>query len=52
MHNPNFIIARDGSSYSKLYYRLEGNLLQVRYIDHDDDLTPLYRWKDVRTIEL
>ena len=52
MYNSNFIISRDGSSYSKSYYRLEGNLLQVRYLDYDDNLTPIYRWKDVRTVEL
>jgi hypothetical protein len=52
MYNSHFIQTRDGSSYSKLYYRLEGNMLQVRIISSDDNCSPITLWKNVRTVEI
>jgi hypothetical protein len=50
-----FIVTRDGTSYSTLYYRLEGNTLQVRYTSlegTDNHLYIINRWKDVKEVEL
>ena len=55
MHSNQFIITRDGSKYNKAYYRLKGNILQVRYTALEgtrETLFPIVRWRDIRVVEL
>jgi hypothetical protein len=55
MYNSNFIVSRDGCQYSRKYYRLQGNMLQVKHTELEGTSThkyPVIRWKDIRTIEL
>jgi hypothetical protein len=46
---------RDGSSYNEEWYRLEGNMLQVRYTDivgSETDLYKVHKWRDIKEITL
>jgi len=55
MYNQTFIVTRDGSQYNRKYYRIEGNILQVRYtsIEGTSNVSyPVIRWKDLRIVEL
>jgi hypothetical protein len=55
MYNEYFITDREGNSYSKRHYRLEGNMLQVKstiLIGAGSELRPITIWKDLRELSI